>query len=271
MNASLLTMTVEPGDRSARFATTGSACRDDGDRTGPAVAGPPDLAPPVTQIAIAYNADCTTLTVRGSAPPLDWNRDLPTKAAPGNLCVFESPDITQPTEWKPLWKGTWSRGANYAVRPGEHVIAWPHFTTGKGRVVKLFPAFKSAALGNTRTVWAYLPPSYDENPEARFPVVYMHDGQNLFDPALAFGGNEWMVDETLDAGADVLDRAKSIREVIVIGPENTNARIDEYTPTPDADIGGGGRGGGSCSRRLRRYHGHRTEKCPTTNQRTKDE
>jgi len=57
----------------------------------------------------------------------------------------------------------------------------------------------------------------------------MHDGQNLFDSKTAFGGVEWKVDETMDAAAE----DGSIREAIVIGPENTSQRIYEYTPTAD--------------------------------------
>src|SRR3989442_1415910 len=82
---------------------------------------------------------------------------------------------------------------------------------------------------------AYLPPSYGENTRERFPVIYFHDGQNLFDSALAFGGNEWRVDETFDTGAE----DGSIREAIAIGIGNTADRIWEYTPT-DGGMGGGG-------------------------------
>ena len=61
------------------------------------------------------------------------------------------------------------------------------------------------------------------------PVLYMHDGQNLFDPSAAFGGNTWQVQQTMDAAA--IDG--SIAEAIVIGIENTANRIPEYTPVPD--------------------------------------
>lgn len=241
-----------PAARNLAFAALLAGCTSP--QSTPTDAGPtvdlcactphpnPDLTPSPTQIEIAYPADCADITIRGANPPLDWNRDTPTRSAGPNHCIFETFDITQPTEWKPLWKGNWSRGANYHVTPGGHATASPHFTTPRGRVTRLFPAFQSNALGNTRPVWAYLPPSYDENPEARYPVLYMHDGQNLFDPKLAFGGNEWKVDEALDTGAEILDRAQSIREIIVIGPENTAARIDEYTPTRDATEMAGGRG-----------------------------
>jgi predicted alpha/beta superfamily hydrolase len=81
----------------------------------------------------------------------------------------------------------------------------------------------------------YLPPSYDENTLAHFPVVYMHDGQNLFDPSIAFGGNPWWVQNAIDAAAE----SGAFAEAIVVGPEATADRIGEYTPTKDPNYGGG--------------------------------
>ena len=63
----------------------------------------------------------------------------------------------------------------------------------------------------------------------------MHDGQNLFDPRYAFGGRTWQVSQTLDAGIDALDPSDSLPEVVVIGPENTDRRLYEYTPTKSSD------------------------------------
>jgi len=89
--------------------------------------------------------------------------------------------------------------------------------------------FTSTILGNTRGIWIYLPPTYIENTRASMPVVYMHDGQNLFDPSAAFGGNTWQVQQTMDAAAE----DGSIAEAIVVGAENTADRMSEYTPVPD--------------------------------------
>ncbi|MDH3368443.1 MAG: hypothetical protein OEO17_11415, partial [Gemmatimonadota bacterium] len=55
----------------------------------------------------------------------------------------------------------------------------------------------SAHLGPTRHVEIWLPPGYDEDPSARYPVLYMHDGQNLFDPRMASTGVDWGVDEAV--------------------------------------------------------------------------
>lgn len=80
------------------------------------------------------------------------------------------------------------------------------------------------ALGRPRTVRIYLPPRYDES-KGRYPVLYMHDGQNLFDAATSFLG-EWEVDETLNA------LAKSRRlELIVVGIDNGGEhRLTELAP-----------------------------------------
>jgi len=89
----------------------------------------------------------------------------------------------------------------------------------------------SPQLRNRRDVDVYLPASYDEG--RRHPVVYMHDGQNLTDPATAFAGT-WGLNE-------VLSRLAERRiEPIVVGIHNTKARLSEYSPFPDARVGGGG-------------------------------
>jgi predicted alpha/beta superfamily hydrolase len=130
-----------------------------------------------------------------------------------------------------------SRGPAWRAVVGEDGLdVWPHFDDGPGRVEELFPAFASAHVAGTRDVRAYLPPGYDENPREEFPVVYMTDGQDLFDPARAFNGIAWGVDAALDAAAD--DGA--IRPAIVIAIASTAARVDEFTPTRDDQIGAGG-------------------------------
>ncbi|MEO7112747.1 MAG: alpha/beta hydrolase-fold protein [Polyangiaceae bacterium] len=84
-------------------------------------------------------------------------------------------------------------------------------------------------VNNDRIVWAYVPASYDENILARYPVIFMQDGQNLFDAAKSVNGVEWYVDEALDAGND----DGSIREILVIAPEQNANRIAEYSPAAE--------------------------------------
>ncbi|MEQ8769249.1 MAG: alpha/beta hydrolase-fold protein [Phycisphaerales bacterium] len=95
--------------------------------------------------------------------------------------------------------------------------------------------FTHAPFLNGRRVWVYLPPGYHDTTD-RYPVLYMHDGQNLFDDATSFAG-EWGVDETCEA----LIAAGEIPPVIVVGIDNGGSqRINEYTPWPDDQFGGGG-------------------------------
>lgn len=71
----------------------------------------------------------------------------------------------------------------------------------------------------------YLPPGYDKEPARRYPVLYMNDGQNVFDASNA--GMEWQMDET----AEKLIGSGQIEPVIIVGVSSTEAREDEYTPT----------------------------------------
>lgn len=77
-----------------------------------------------------------------------------------------------------------------------------------------------------RDVDIWLPPGYAENPDARYPVLYMHDGQNLFDPSLSYTGVDWGVDESMTR----LAVAGRIEPAIVVGVWNTPARFEEYMP-----------------------------------------
>ncbi len=77
-----------------------------------------------------------------------------------------------------------------------------------------------------RDVAVWLPPDYEAFPEKRFPVLYMHDGQNLFDPKTSFTGIDWQIDET----ADSLIRKGKMNSVIIVGINNTADRSVEYAP-----------------------------------------
>jgi predicted alpha/beta superfamily hydrolase len=91
----------------------------------------------------------------------------------------------------------------------------------------------SPQLRNRRSVDVYLPASYEAG-RRRYPAVYMQDGQNLSDPAVAFGGNTWHLEEGLPWLAE-----RGI-EPIVIGVHNAGAaRLGEYSPFEDSKHGGG--------------------------------
>jgi predicted alpha/beta superfamily hydrolase len=92
------------------------------------------------------------------------------------------------------------------------------------------PGVWSPQLRNRRDVDVYLPGTYVDG--RRYPVMYVHDGQNLTDPATAFAGT-WDLEKVL---ARLAERRV---EPIVVGIHNTSARLAEYSPFPDPKLGGG--------------------------------
>ena len=96
--------------------------------------------------------------------------------------------------------------------------------------------FRSSFLRNQRDLVVYTPPGYADQTARRFPVLYLQDGQNLFDGATSFiPGQDWHVGRTADAAID--DRA--VEPLIIVGIYNTRARVSEYTPTHVPKLGGG--------------------------------
>jgi predicted alpha/beta superfamily hydrolase len=107
-----------------------------------------------------------------------------------------------------------------------------HTLTGDFR---LHHNFKSEFLKERRSFIVYLPPGYDASAARRYPTLYLHDGQNVFDKATSVGA-EWCADES----AQALIEAREIEPLIMIGIYNTGEhRIGEYTPTAVAGKGGG--------------------------------
>jgi len=83
-----------------------------------------------------------------------------------------------------------------------------------------------------RNIDVWLPPSYATHPKRRYPVLYMHDGQNLFDPSMSFTGIDWDVDGTM---TNLID-AHRVREAIVVAISNTPLRGNEYMPAKAASL-----------------------------------
>ena len=119
---------------------------------------------------------------------------------------------------------------------GTAVAQQPHTLTGD---IRFHKGFHSNILNNDRDVVVYLPPGYEAHKEQRYPVFYLHDGQNLFDGATSFiPGQEWRVDET----AQSMIAAAIVEPLIIVGIYNTGKdRIDEYTPAVDAKYKMGGK------------------------------
>jgi predicted alpha/beta superfamily hydrolase len=118
---------------------------------------------------------------------------------------------------------------------GLAVAQQPQTLTGEIRIHK---GFHSKILNNVRDLLVYLPPGYESSRSRRYAVLYLHDGQNLFDGATSFiPGQEWRVDET----AQALISAGKIEPLIIVGIYNTGKdRANEYTPAEDRKFKVGG-------------------------------
>jgi isoamylase len=153
--------------------------------------------------------------------------------APGSSYMIESRSLALLCQPGDEW-ATYHRAAPVAeeytpprILPGTR----PGLSTVTGTLVTLAGIW-SPQLGNTRDLLVHLPPGYYES-DARYPVVYMHDGQNLFDAATSYAG-EWHADEAL------VHLARQGRPAIGVGIPNMGARrLDEYGPFVDGDGNGG--------------------------------
>jgi len=114
---------------------------------------------------------------------------------------------------------------------GAVAVLRPH--TATPQVHTLAVAFAMPQLGRQRRVLLYLPTDYAKQPARRYPVLYLHDGQNVFDEATSFGG-EWGVDETLDK---LRQTGQDATGSIVVAIDNGNEfRSDEYIPWPSTAL-----------------------------------
>ena len=103
--------------------------------------------------------------------------------------------------------------------------------------VHLHGAFTSLCLPGERSVIVYVPPCYESHPERTYPVLYLHDGQNLFDGRTSYvKGRTWQMREAADAGIE----AGEVAPLVIVGVYNTGERrLAEYTPDPNLQLGGG--------------------------------
>jgi predicted alpha/beta superfamily hydrolase len=182
--------------------------------------------------------------VRGGVAPLSWGTTALASDADGDgryevtVTFPHAPFGSQPVAYKfkveregPPNSG-WEEGRNRQLRlAGERQTAERLFDSHPEPVapersgdIRTHPAFASRYLP-ARDVQVYLPPRYDRDAGLRYPVLYLHDGQNVFDAAAV--GMEWQVDET----AEQLIGSGAIAPLIVVAVSNTEARTDEYTPT----------------------------------------
>jgi len=120
--------------------------------------------------------------------------------------------------------------------PGDGLMAEMEAATPHPRL-HLHKSFKSNYLPNDRDVIVYVPPGYDEEPQRTYPVLYLHDGQNLFDGETSYvKGRTWMVMEHADGAI----KAGEVEPLIIVGIYNTgDRRLAEYTHEYNWQMGGG--------------------------------
>lgn len=190
-----------------------------------------------------FDPESEQVGLRGGFAPLSWNVSVPARRLEESSrfrATIQFPEDTPEivpykikVEGVDNPNGGWEEGDNRVLRLSDEKVSversWgdppdemPSTVTGDVRVHESFGDGSEVAARNLH-VW--LPPGYDEDPERRYPVLYMHDGQNVFDVRGA--GAEWRVDETALASLEAGD----VEPFIVVGVENTDARTDEYTPT----------------------------------------
>ena len=226
------------GCSSSDAATTVSES-DDGGATIPLPTGDAGISvtPTDTLVRVHYPNGGHTIALRGDTPPLASDHGTPMKAVDSNVVELHVPLASGVTSlsFKPyLDDGAESRGPSYVVPAGTTIDVFPHFSNRQGQVVQVLSPFHSTTLeadpqNNDQIVWAYLPPSYDENPLLRYPVVYMHDGQNLWVDAHSTTGIAWHADTEMDSAIE----AGTMDEVIVIAPEHGPVRQRIYAPVSD--------------------------------------
>ncbi len=107
----------------------------------------------------------------------------------------------------------------------------PHTVSANVKIIDT--AFFIPQLNRKRRIWLYLPPGYDSS-KKMYPVIYMHDGQNLFDEATSYAG-EWGIDEYLDSVSSL-----GKKEAIIVGIDNgLSKRMTEYNPYTFKQLGKG--------------------------------
>lgn len=118
----------------------------------------------------------------------------------------------------------------------ETATSWVAQASAEGRYVRI-RGWVSRVLPTPRDLFIYLPECYAASPERSFPVLLMHDGQNLFDGELSYvHGSTWNVGST----ADRLIADGQVSPMLIVGIGNTGVeRMAEYTPTADGQLGGG--------------------------------
>ncbi|MSP90412.1 MAG: alpha/beta hydrolase [Myxococcales bacterium] len=192
---------------------------------------------PATFVSV-YHPKAAGIVLRGDNAPLSWTTDLaPTSVAAG-VAKFILPATVGSWRVKPMRAGAWAVGPNWVVHGGKDAALWPWFDPAMA-APRREDFSLPGSLGAARTVRVWLPPGYDENTLATYPLLLLHDGQNVFEDATASFGVSWQVGAAAHAGI----LAAKVAELVIVGVDHAGPkRIYEYTPSHDVSVGDGGGG-----------------------------
>ena len=187
------------------------------------------------RIRVIYPADHGQIVLRSEN---DWDKNIEAQSVNGCTSEFALETERPFFYFKPVLiredGAHWSCGENFLAiaTAGTPLDIHPYFDADtRCSVCELMPPLASDS-GNAHRFRVFLPPGYHENTVKKYPVLYMHDGQNLFLKEEAFLGNTWRTDEVLG----MLDKMNAIEEVIVVGI-HPNERMREYTSPGYEDYG----------------------------------
>lgn len=177
----------------------------------------------------------TVLTLRGSGAGLDWETDRQPDERDGETSVFHL-DVPrgEAIELKLVREdGAWMTGRNAVVGCGDAIDLYPTFDRSKGELTE---SVELEVPGSTPLRFrVMLPPSYGEQSEQRFPVMYVQDGQSVWsDSGDPFGS--WGFDSVLDE----LWEVGALAELLVVSIETGVDRLTLLGPVRDPTYGGGG-------------------------------
>lgn len=179
------------------------------------------------RLTVRYPAEGAEMVLRTD---LDWDVDVEPIEVEGDDFRFAVETDRPFFYFKPcLRRGDeriWPKSSDFLaiVDAATEAVVYPYFfKEPTGEITEPVDVI-STSVADPHRVRLYLPPSYEENTLRRYPVLYMHDGHNLFFPEEAFTGDTWEVRETLE----LLDEMNIAEEVIVVGVWPAD-RLREYT------------------------------------------
>ncbi len=176
------------------------------------------------------------LTLRGGSAGLDWDVDRAPDEVDGDVSIFRlAVAHFDPVQVKLVREdGAWMTGRNAVIGRGDAVVLRPSFDRAAGELSGLRTI--DLPWGGALHVRVRLPPSYGEQDQQRYPVLYSQDGQSVWsDGTDPFG--TWGLDRVLDELWDV----GALDEIIVVSIDTGEQRLERLSPVPDL-VHGGGRG-----------------------------